>query len=291
MDGPYRVGVSKDAAVHAGDLERVYGPRTWTLYDQLDVSLQPRSPDWLRGLAAGLLPANGRLLDAGCRDAAHLVQLVRDHPGTTAVGVEPVPLHVQAAEEAVTAAHLADRITVVAGDISAIARSGQTFDLVWCRDVLEQVADLTPAVADLARVTRPGGALLVFTTVATARLTAEDAVLLGQHLGNVPENLSRDAVEAAFSGAGLQVAAVHEISTEWREWEEERRQPVSTALLRLARLRRDRARFVAVHGEEIVAHVEANLHWEAYQFLGKLLPVVYVLRPGAGEAAGSSAAS
>jgi len=38
-------------------------------------------------------------------------------------------------------------------------------------------------------------------------------------------------------------------------------------------------RFVAAHGEEIVAHVEANLHWEAYQFLGKLLPLVYVLRP------------
>ncbi len=75
------------------------------------------------------------------------------------------------------------------------------------------------------------------------------------------------------------MTATHEIGTEWREWEEERSQPVSTALLRLARLRRDHARFVAAHGQEIVAHVEANLHWEAYQFLGKLLPIVYVLRP------------
>ena len=164
----YGIGVTKDAVVHAQNLERVYGPLTWNLYDQLDVSLAPRSPDWLRGLAAGLLPPNGHLLDAGCRNAAHLVQIVRDHPGITAVGVEPVPAHVRAAEDAVAAAHLSDRITIVAGEIADIAVSGQVFDLVWCRDVLEQVADLTAAVADLARLTRPGGSLVVFTAVVTA---------------------------------------------------------------------------------------------------------------------------
>jgi SAM-dependent methyltransferase len=72
-----------------------------------------------------------------------------------------------------------------------MAESGQTFDLVWCRDVLEQVADLSAAAADLARLTRPNGSLVVFTTVATELLTTEDAALLGHHLGNVPENLFR----------------------------------------------------------------------------------------------------
>lgn len=115
-----------------------------------------------------------------------------DHPGITAVGVEPVPIPVGAAEEAVAEASLTGEITIVAGGMATIARPGEVFDLVWCRDVLEQVADLTAAVADLAGVTRPGGSLLVFRTVATGRLTAEDAVLLGHHLGNVPENLSRD---------------------------------------------------------------------------------------------------
>jgi len=191
--------VSKDAVIHGRDLERVYGPLTWNLYEQLDVSLEPRSPDWLRELAASLLPPDGRLLDAGCRNAAHLVQIVRDHPGITAVGVEPVPIHVRAAEEAVAAASLSDRITIVAGEIATIAGSGQTFDLVWCRDVLEQVADLSAAVTDLASVTRPHGSLVVYTTVATELLTTEDAALLGHHLGNVPENLSRDAVESAFA--------------------------------------------------------------------------------------------
>ena len=32
-------------------------------------------------------------------------------------------------------------------------------------------------------------------------------------------------------------------------------------------------------GQDIYDHVEANLHWDTFQFLGKLLPTVYVLAP------------
>jgi hypothetical protein len=34
------------------------------------------------------------------------------------------------------------------------------------------------------------------------------------------------------------------------------------------------------HGEDIYRHVEANLHWELFQFLGKLQPVMCLLRRG-----------
>jgi hypothetical protein len=64
---------------------------------------------------------------------------------------------------------------------------------------------------------------------------------------------------------------------EWREHAEERTQPVSRALLRLSRLRRQRDELVAEHGQDIYDHIETNLHWEVFQFLGKLQPVVYVL--------------
>jgi len=59
---------------------------------------------------------------------------------------------------------------------------------------------------------------------------------------------------------------------------EERTQPASQALLRLARLRRQQDSVVARHGQDIYDHVQANLYWEVYQFLGKLLPTVFVLR-------------
>lgn len=35
---------------------------------------------------------------------------------------------------------------------------------------------------------------------------------------------------------------------------------------------------VARHGQDIYDHIEANLHWEVFQILGKLQPVVYVLK-------------
>lgn len=80
-----------------------------------------------------------------------------------------------------------------------------------------------------------------------------------------------------FADTGLLVESCEAIGTEWREYAEERTQPVSSRLLQLARLRRRRDELIAVHGDATYAHVEANLHWEVFQFLGKLLPIVYVL--------------
>ncbi|NEE01515.1 class I SAM-dependent methyltransferase [Phytoactinopolyspora halotolerans] len=270
-----------DASTHDEDLVRVYGPATWQVYDELDISLNPRGPDWLHDLAADLIPANGNVIDAGCRDAAHLVQLMRAHPSARGFGIDPVPLHVEKAQSLVVENGLQDRVEVMLSDIESAATTGKQFDFVWCRDVLEQVADLQTAARALASLTRPTGTLLVFTTVATDLLSPDEAAMLKRHLANVPANLSRSAVEDAFPAAGLDVIQCHEIGTEWREWAEERHAPASTALLRLARLRRDRARLDALHGSDIVDHVEANLHWEIYQFIGKLASLVYVLRPTA----------
>jgi len=151
------------------------------------------------------------------------------------------------------------------------------FDLVWCRDVLEQIDDLDGALREVVRVMKPQARLLVFTTVATELMTVQDAELMSRHLGNVDGNLDRSMLESAFRRAGLTVERARVIGTEWREHAEERTQPVSRALLRLARLRRQQDDIVAQHGREVYEHVEANLHWEVFQFLGKLEPLVYVL--------------
>ena len=104
--------------------------------------------------------------------------------------------------------------------------------------------------------------------------------MLRRHLGNVDGNLDRIELELAFEQSGLVIESSTPIGTEWREHAEERTQPVSRALLRLARLRRQHDDIVAEHGQDIFEHVEANLHWELFQFLGKLEPIVYVLRRG-----------
>ena len=257
-------------------LSKVYGPTTWRVYARLDVSLDPSGPDQLHERAAQYLRPGDVVLDAGCRDGEHLIRLVQDND-VIGVGVEPVEIHVERARAAVEAAGLLDRITLHRGVVHDLPYADGHFDFVWCRDVLEQVDDLDGALAELRRVMNADARALVYTTFATDRLDGGDLAMMRRHLGNIQENLDEDYVEAAFRRAHLDVERRDAIGTEWREHAEEHSQIVSKSLLRLSRLRRQRDEISTAHGQDIYEHIEANLHWEVFQFLGKLLPVVYTL--------------
>jgi SAM-dependent methyltransferase len=151
------------------------------------------------------------------------------------------------------------------------------FDFVWCRDVIEGVDELEAGLTEVARVLKPTGRMLVYTVFATDLLEPKETAMLNRLLGNVAENLVEANVEAAFERAGLSVERKDVIGTEWREHAEERTHPVSRALLRLSRLRRQRTSVIRTHGQDIYDHVQANLHWEAYILLGKLQPTLYIL--------------
>ncbi len=261
---------------HLQAVSRVYGPETWELYDLLDESLSPRGPETMLEWTADVLLPQSRILDVGCRDASFLIQLVRQS-GASGVGLDPVERLVEQARGAVEEAGLSDRIEIVRGVMQDLPYPDGDFDVVWCRDVLEIVDPLEPALAEAARVLRPGGHMLVYTVFAADRLEAEDVALLAQSLAIVPANLAEKTVERAFAGAGLKVVRMEVIGTEWREHVEEQSQPASRDLLRLARLRRQRAHIVERFGQDIYDHVEANLHWLVYQFLGKLQPTLYEL--------------
>lgn len=258
-------------------LSRVYGEETWRVYDVLDETLEPTGPDSLHDLAGTYLSAGKRFLDAGCRDGAHLIRLVHRY-GATGVGVDPVEIHVERAKAAIERAAVRERAAVFVGVMEELPFPDGHFDLVWCRDVLEQVDDLDAALRETFRVLRPDGRMLVYTTFVTDRLTAPEAEMMNRHLGNIPGNLVEANVEQGFARAGLAIEQKNVIGTEWREHVEERTGTVSRALLRLSRLRRRRDVLVRRFGEDIYDHVEASLHWEMFQFLGKLLPTVYVLR-------------
>jgi SAM-dependent methyltransferase len=262
---------------HLRAVSRVYGPETWDVYDLLDRSMDPRGPEVMLALATERLTPASVALDVGCRDASHLIQLVRA-TGASGVGIDPLGRFVERAREAVAEAGLDARIQIVQGVMQDIPWPDGSFDLVWCRDVIEVVEALEPAIAEVARALQPGGHLVVFTVFATDRLEPKEAALLAQNLAVVPANLVQETVEAAFRTAGLAVAGKEAIGTEWREYAEERTRPVSRNLLRLARLRRQRDRIIQDAGAEIYGHIESNLHWLVYQFLGKLLPTVYLLR-------------
>jgi len=258
-------------------MQFVYGSDDDELRALLTESLSPRSPDFLFDLAAPLLAPDSRLLDIGCRDARHLIPLV-ERTGCAGVGIDPVDRNVERARAAVAAADLEERIEIRHGVMERIEEPDGSVDVVWCRDVLESVPDLAAGLAEVARVLKPAGAAVIYTAFATPRLEPREAAALGRPLGIVPQSLDRAWVEAAFERAGLRVERLEEIGTEFREYDEERTQPVSDSLLRLARLRRRREEVIARFGTDRYELWEASLHWLAYLLMGKVEPVAYVLR-------------
>ena len=256
----------------------IYGPTTWDVYARLDQSLDPRGPEMLYDLAAEHIAEDATILDAGCRDAAHLIELARRHPTISGIGVEPVAIHVDRARAAVKKAGLGDRITIHQDVVHDIPSAAESIDFVWCRDTLVQVDDLIGGLRGLYRVMSPKARLLAYTAFATDKLDGGDLAMMRRHLGWLEQNVRRPAMEAAFVEAGFVIENVEVIGTEWREFAEERTQPTSKALLRLARLRRQRDEIVRWRGQEIYDHIEANLHYEVFLFLGKFEPVIHVLR-------------
>lgn len=257
-------------------IQFVYGDDGEQLRALLSESLAPRPPDFLLDLALPLLGPDSRLLDVGCRDARHLIPLVA-RSGCMGVGIDPVDRNLERARAAVNGANLDQRIEIRRGVMEQIEEPTDSVDVVWCRDVLEVIPDLQAGLSEVARVLRPGGAAVIYTVFATPRLEPGESAAL-QPLGNVPQNLERALVESAFEQAGFRVERLEEIGTEFREYDEERTQPVSEGLLRLARLRRRREEVIRRFGKDKYDLWEASLHWLAYLLLGKLEPVAYVLR-------------
>ena len=257
-------------------MPEIYSESFWRLFDELDTSPQPAGPEQLYEIADPYLCAGQHILDVGCRDARHLIELSRRY-GLTGVGVDPVPWHVQRAQAAVNDAGLSDQVTIRLGVAEHLVEEPASFDIVWCRDVIEVLPDLTTALAQMRRVLRPRGHLIVFTNLLDGPIDAAETVAVHEPLGNVVANLVEADLEAAFAAASFTILIKHVIGTEWREYLEEREQVVSRELLRLARLRRRRDHVIDRYGHDAYRTAEASLQWGVRQFLGRFVPVIYVL--------------
>ncbi|MFI7542963.1 methyltransferase domain-containing protein [Actinoplanes sp. NPDC049599] len=137
---------------------------------------------WLAEARGALVPPAERpaaiLLDAGCGGgllAPHVNRLGYRHVG---VDLGRAGL-VQSAARGVTA---------VTGDVTALPLADGAADVVVAGEILEHVTDLPAAVAELCRVLRPGG-LLVLDTVNDTRLGRFVTVTLGERFRAAPTGI------------------------------------------------------------------------------------------------------
>ncbi len=263
--------------------DELYGA-IWADEDAIDAELA-RSLD-PRGTTS-LYDAFGRLgvgpqhfvLDAGARDAVHSVELVRRF-GCRVVAVDPVALHAERARARVAEAGLADRIEVAEGAIEALPFEDETFDHIWCRDVLNHV-ELRKGLPECHRVLRTGGSMLVYQTFATEACEPDEAERLFTATATRPENMSQEFFERNARDAGLDIVHADRLYGEWRErMLEDRTWDVVSDLLAISRLHRREPELVSAHGHAAVEAARAGLLWGIYQLLGKTCPTIYVLVRG-----------
>lgn len=97
----------------------------------------------------------GRVLDAGCGTGEATRRLAALYPFATVLGVDILESHLERARQASGAVR--DRVSFERRSIFRLELPSASFDLVVCRHVLQSIAHPERAVAELVRVTRPGG--------------------------------------------------------------------------------------------------------------------------------------
>ncbi|MDT0329734.1 class I SAM-dependent methyltransferase [Nocardiopsis lambiniae] len=115
------------------------------------------------GAVSRHLPVRGdRLLDIGCGDGAHTVEIADDYVRVDAIDLEPQRLDLFA--ERIAGTPLEDRIGLHKMSADSLAFDPNTFDRVTAFEAIEHIDDLGSALGEIHRVLKPGGAFSLTTS-------------------------------------------------------------------------------------------------------------------------------
>jgi arsenite methyltransferase len=201
--------------------------------------------------ALGAAPGD-RVLDAGCGPGFYVAEtLERVGPGGSVVGVDASPPMLALAAKR-SEGH--DNVSFHEGDVTALPVADADFDRALSVQVLEYVTDIPGALAELHRVLKPGGRVLLWDVDwATVSWRSDDParmerVLRGwdEHLSDpvLPRRLSAelraagfedvemqghafvtdDLTDESYAGALVHLMADYVGTDEAQEWAEEQRE-------------------------------------------------------------------
>jgi SAM-dependent methyltransferase len=117
-------------------------------------AIWPQEAELVRGYG---LSGAIRILDAGCGTGEVTSRLAEMFPHATVLGVDILDHHLAMARE--RHARFGARLTFEHQSIFELPAADATYDLTVCRHVVHSVPHADRVIAELARVTRPGGRL------------------------------------------------------------------------------------------------------------------------------------
>jgi len=162
--------------------------RTYIMEDPREamrLALKVDAEAWVRKYLAHRVKPGADVLSVGCGPGVILRQVCAQDPSIHAVGIDISAARVQ---EAIQKHSSNGRLTFVQGDAHAMPFPADSFDLVYSRMLFEYLAEKEQAAAEMVRVCRPGGTVLI-----------QD--LDGQLLWNYPEDPAvQSVVEKVVAG-------------------------------------------------------------------------------------------
>ena len=116
------------------------------------------APRWVEAYFASWLRQDSRVLDVGCGPGVLAAEVARRIPAGSVTGIDASADRLAEARKNFAAlpnaqAHL--------GDATSLPFPDASFDFVYCRFLLEYLRAKEKAVAEMARVCRPGGTVLL----------------------------------------------------------------------------------------------------------------------------------
>jgi SAM-dependent methyltransferase len=147
-----RAGYALRTIVREGVVGELYEQTAWTDSSAYEIFMgrwsELLAPPFL---AVASIPTGSRVLDAGC--GTGVLSKALAEAGHTVVGIDASEPYLQGARD--RRSH--PNITYEHGDIFHIRFEDRSFDAVVSTLVLDALPDAAPAVAEMRRVTRPGG--------------------------------------------------------------------------------------------------------------------------------------
>ena len=166
--------------------------------------------DWWRA------PAD--VLELAFGQGFNLAYLGARHPGCRFAGIDLTPVHLEIAARRMAQAGLAN-VALTPGDFHQLPYPDASFDELFCIEAFCYATDLPRALAEAARVLRPGGCFTLFDGYLPRppRLLGEDEALAVELVakGMAIEGLQvLDEILAAAAATGLQTVAVNALDAQ-----------------------------------------------------------------------------
>ncbi|HEX4830569.1 MAG TPA: methyltransferase domain-containing protein [Trebonia sp.] len=161
-----------------------------------DVKFGDDMPVYAAAIAEAGIARGGVAVDAGCGTGRALPAL-RDAvgPDGTVIGLELTP---QMLAEATARGRSGAARLLIVGDARRLPLAAGRVDAIFAAGLLSHLPDKSAGLAELARVTRPGGRLILFHPVARATLAARHGRVISPDEILSPGPLAREATAAGW---------------------------------------------------------------------------------------------